>query len=454
MPQVPVSDKITDLASRFSGQLLQPIDVGYDDARRVHNGLVDKRPFLIARCRNTADVADAVNFAREHSLEVAVRGGGHGVAGRSAIDGGLMIDLSLMRGIHVDPKARTARAQGGATWGDYNRETHAHGLASTGGIVSTTGVGGLTLGGGLGYLLGKHGLAIDNLRSAQLVLADGRIVTASAEENADLFWAIRGGGGNFGIATSLEYNVHPVGTIVGGMALHPFAKARDTFRFYRDITASEPDELTSLVAVVHGPDGSMLAAIVPCYCGSVAAGEAAVQPIKVFGPPVLDAVGPMPYPAINQLMDAAYPKGALNYWKSSFLSAPPSDDLIDVIIDCYARVPSPMTAIFLERAHGAMSRVAVGDTAFPHRAVGYNLGLFAEWTNPADTERNIAWTRESYAAMKSFVAPGRYVNYLDIDEPGDPAAEAYGPNYARLRQLKTKFDPTNFFHMNQNIRPA
>lgn len=454
MPQVPVSDKITDLASRFSGQLLQPIDVGYDDARRVHNGLVDKRPFLIARCRNTADVADAVNFAREHSLEVAVRGGGHGVAGRSAIDGGLMIDLSLMRGIHVDPKARTARAQGGATWGDYNRETHAHGLASTGGIVSTTGVGGLTLGGGLGYLLGKHGLAIDNLRSAQLVLADGRIVTASAEENADLFWAIRGGGGNFGIATSLEYNVHPVGTIVGGMALHPFAKARDTFRFYRDITASEPDELTSLVAVVHGPDGSMLAAIVPCYCGSVAAGEAAVQPIKVFGPPVLDAVGPMPYPAINQLMDAAYPKGALNYWKSSFLSAPPSDDLIDVIIDCYARVPSPMTAIFLERAHGAMSRVAVGDTAFPHRAVGYNLGLFAEWTNPADTERNIAWTRESYAAMKSFVAPGRYVNYLDIDEPGDPAAESYGPNYARLRQLKTKFDSTNFFHMNQNIRPA
>lgn len=453
MPQVAVSDKIADLASRFSGQLLQPPDAGYDDARRVHNGLVDKRPFLIARCRNTADVADAVNFAREHSLEVAVRGGGHGVAGRSAIDGGLMIDLSLMRGIHVDPKARTARAQGGATWGDYNRETHAHGLASTGGVVSTTGVGGLTLGGGLGYLLGKHGLAIDNLRSAQLVLADGRIVTASTEENADLFWAIRGGGGNFGIATSLEYNVHPVGTIVGGMALHPFAKARDTFRFYRDITASEPDELTSLVAVVHGPDGSMLAALVPCYCGSVAAGEAAVQPIKAFGPPVLDAVGPMPYPAINQLLDAAYPKGALNYWKSSFLSAP-SDDLIDVIIDCYARVPSPMTAIFLERAHGAMSRVGAGDTAFPHRAVGYNLGLFAEWTNPADTERNIAWTRESYAAMKPFVASGRYVNYLDTDETGDPAAEAYGPNYARLRQLKTKFDPTNFFHMNQNIRPA
>jgi len=238
------------------------------------------------------------------------------------------------------------------------------------------------------------------------------------------------------------------------MALHPFANARDTFRFYREITASEPDELTSLVAVVHGPDGSMLAAIVPCYCGSVAAGEAAVQPIKAFGPPVLDALGPMPYPAINQLLDAAYPKGALNYWKSSFLSAPPSDDLIDVIIDCYARVPSPMTAIFLERAHGAMSRVGAGDTAFPHRAVGYNLGLFAEWMNPADTERNIAWTRESYAAMKPFVASGRYVNYLDTDEPGDPAAEAYGPNYARLRQLKTKFDPTNFFHMNQNIRPV
>ena len=454
MPQVAVSDKIPDLASRFSGQLLQPLDAGYDDARRVHNGLVDKRPFLIARCRNTADVADAVNFAREHSLEVAVRGGGHNVAGRATIDGGLMLDLSLMKGIHVDPNARTARAQGGATWGEYDRETQVHGLASTGGAVSTTGVGGLTLGGGWGYLLGKYGLAIDNLRSVQLVLADGRIVTASADDNAELFWAVRGGGGNFGIATSLEYNVHPVGpTIIGGLVAHPFAKARDTLRFYRDITASAPDELTSVAGVFHGPDGSMLAALVLCYCGPLSSGDPAVKQIKTFGPPVLDAVGPMPYASINQLMDAAYPKGALNYWKSSFLSSL-SDEVINTMIDCYARVPSPMTAIALEHWHGATTRVAVGDTAFPHRAVGYNMLLVSEWTNPADTERNIAWTRESYAAMQPFIASGRYVNYLDDDEAGDPAAEAYGPNYARLRQLKTKFDPTNFFHMNQNIRPA
>ena len=454
MPHVAVSDKIGDLASRFSGQLLQPLDAGYEEARRVHNGLVDKRPLLIARCRNTADVADAVTFAREHAIEVAVRGGGHNVAGRATIDGGLMIDLSLMKGIHVDPNARTARAQGGATWGEYNRETQVHGLASTGGAVSTTGIAGLTLGGGWGYLLGKHGLAIDNLRSVQLVLADGRIVTASADDSADLFWAVRGGGGNFGIATSLEYNVHPVGpTITGGLVAHPFAKARDTLRFYRDITASAPDEWGSFAGVLHGPDGSKLAAVVPCYCGPLSSGDAAIKQIKTFGPPVLDTVGPMPYTAINQFLDAAFPKGALNYWKSSFLSAL-SDDVIDTIIACYARVPSPMSGIVVEHWHGAATRVAVGDTAFPHRAVGYNMLLLSEWTNPADTERNIAWTRESYASMQPFIASGRYVNYLDDDEAGDPAAEAYGPNYARLRQLKTKFDPTNFFHRNQNIRPA
>ena len=234
---------------------------------------------------------------------------------------------------------------------------------------------------------------------------------------------------------------------------HPFANARDTLRFYRDITASGADELGSFAGVLHGPDGSMLTAIVPCYCGPRSSGEGAVKPIKTFGPPVLDAVGPMAYASINQLLDAAFPKGALNYWKSSFLSSL-SDEVIDTMSDCYARVPSPMSGIVVERWHGAATRVGVGDTAFPHRSVGYNMLLVSEWTNPADTDRNIAWTRESYAAMKPFIVSGRYVNYLDDDEVGDPAAEAYGPNYARLRQLKTKFDPTNFFHMNQNIRPA
>ena len=452
MPPVSVSD----LATRFSGQLLQSSDDGYDEARRVHNGLIDKRPTLIARCRNVADVVDAVNLARESGLDVAVRGGGHNVAGRATIDGGLMIDLSLMKGIHVDPKARTARAQGGATWGEYNRETQVHGLASTGGVISTTGIGGLTLGGGLGWLLGKHGLSIDNLRSAQVVTADGKVLTASPDENTDLFWGIRGGGGNFGVATSLEFAVHPVGPIVtGGLVAHSFARAREVLAYFRDTAGSLPDEMTLFGGLIHAPDGSnnKLAGILACHCGALPAGEAAVKPIKAFGPPVMDALGPIPYTAMNQMLDAGYPKGALNYWKSSFLSSL-SDAAIDTLIDCYARVPSPMAGIIIEHAHGAMNRVGVGDTAFPHRSDGFNLLFLTQWMNPADTDRCIAWTRESYAAMKPFVGGGRYVNYLDDDESGDPVAEAYGPNYSRLKQLKTKYDPTNFFHMNQNIRPA
>jgi FAD/FMN-containing dehydrogenase len=448
-----VTSAISDLATRFAGQLLQPTDSGYEDARKIHNGLVDKRPALILRCRGVADVVEAVNFARSLKLEVAVRGGGHNVAGRATVDNGVMIDLSLMKGIYVDPKARTARAMGGATWGEYNRETQMHGLASTGGVISTTGVAGLTLGGGWGYLHGKYGLAIDNLRSVQLVLADGRIVSASEDDDGDLFWAVRGGGGNFGIATSLEYNVHPVGpSVMGGMVAFPSTKARDVFRFYRDMTAAAPDELSSWAALVHGPDGSMLAVIVVCYCGSLASGEAAVKHVKSFGPPLLDTVAPMSYAAINQLFDGAFPKGALNYWKSSFLSSL-SDDVIDAVIDWYGRVPSPMSGVLFERWHGAATRVAIDATAFPHRSEGYNLLLASEWTNAADTERNIAWARDGFAAMQRFVVSRRYVNYLGDDEVGEPAAEAYGPNYARLRQLKAKFDPTNVFHINQNIRP-
>lgn len=445
---------VSDLAARFSGQLLQPTDAGYDDARRVHNGLIDKRPTLIARCRNVADIVDAVNLARENNLEVAVKGGGHNVAGRATIDGGLLIDLSLMTGVHVDPKNRTARAQGGATWGEYNRETQIHGLATTGGVVSTTGVSGLTLGGGLGWLMPKFGMAVDNLRSAQVVTADGRVLTASHDENADLFWGLRGGGGNFGIAASLEFDAHPVGPMItGGLTAHPFQAARDTLRFYRDATTSIPDELMLFGGLIHSPDGAQkLAAIVACHCGPLADGEAAARPLKAFGPPVMDALGPMPYSAVNQMFDAAYPKGALNYWKSNFLSTL-SDEAIDTMSDCYSRVPSPMSGLLLEHFHGAATRVGVEDTAFPHRSVGYNLAITSEWTSPADTERNVQWTRETYAALKPFMAAGRYVNYLDGDETGDPVAEAYGPNYARLRQLKAKYDPTNFFHMNQNIRP-
>jgi len=387
---------------------------------------------------------------------VAIRGGGHNVAGRATIDGGLLIDLSLMKGIHVDPAARTVRAQCGTTWGEYNRETQLHGLASTGGVVSTTGVAGLTLGGGLGWLVGKHGLAIDSLRSAQLVLADGRVVTASADQNADLFWAVRGAGTNFGVATSLEFALQPVGPMItGGLVAHPFASARDTMRFYRDTVGSMPDEMTVWTALVHAPDGSghKLAALVACHCGSLADGAAAAAPIKAFGRPALDALGPMPYTALNQMLDAAYPKGALNYWKSNFL-AELTDDAIDAIVECYATVPSPMAGIIVERAHGAMTRVGVSDTAFPHRSTGFNLLLLTEWADPSDTDRCIEWTRTSYARLRPFMKDSRYVNYLDNDEAGDPSADAYGPNYARLQQLKAKYDPANFFHHNQNIRPA
>lgn len=450
-----VADAVIELASRFSGQLLQPADAGYEETRKVHNGLVDKRPALIARCRGVADVVDAVNLARKLNLEVAIRGGGHNVAGRATVDGGLMIDLASMKGIHVDSHTRTARAQGGVTWAEINRETQLHGLAVTGGVVSTTGIAGLTLGGGLGWLMGKYGLALDNLRSVELVTAEGQVLRASKDEQADLFWALRGGGGNFGVAASFEYQLHPVGpTITGGLVAHPFERARDVLKFLRDFTASLPEEMTVFGGLIHAPDGSgaKLAAMVTCHCGSLGAGETATRPLKQFGSPVMDAIGPMPYCQLNGMLDAAFPTGALNYWKSSFL-AQLSDDAIDTMIECFARCPTPMGQLLLEHFHGAATRVGVGDTAFPHRTDGHNLLVLSEWMEPANTERCIAWARETYAEMEPFMASGRYVNYLGDDEAGDPTAAAYGPNYRRLQELKTKYDPSNFFHINQNIRP-
>ena len=349
-----VADAAAELANTFTGQLLKPTDGGYDEARRVHNGLIDKRPALIARCRGVADVADAVKLTRKLGLEVAVRGGGHNVAGRATIDGGLMIDLSPMKGIHVDSKNRTVRAQGGVTWGELNRETQLHGLAVTGGVVSSTGVAGLTLGGGLGWLMGKYGLALDNLRSVELVTADGKVVRASNDEEPELFWAVRGGGGNFGIVTSFEFMLHPVGPMVtGGLIAHPFDRASDLLKFYRDQTKSLPDEHTIFGGLIHAPDGSgtKLAAMVTCHCGPLADGEKAMQPLKQFGSPAMDALGPMPYAQLNGMLDAAYPKGALNYWKSSFLKHL-SDEAIDTMVGCFARCPTPMGAI----AAGAYAR--------------------------------------------------------------------------------------------------
>jgi FAD/FMN-containing dehydrogenase len=451
-----VSQEVSELARIFAGQLLQPSDSGYDEARRVHNGLVNKRPALIARCRGLADIVDAVKLARRLNLEVAVRGGGHNVAGRATIDRGLMIDLAPMKGIHVDPKTRTARAQGGLTWAEFNRETQLHGLATTGGVVSSTGIAGLTLGGGLGWLMSKYGLALDNLLSVDIVTAEGKILKASAADEPDLFWAVRGGGGNFGVAASFEYQLHPVGpSITGGLVAYPFDRAKDVLRFYRDFTASLPDELTAFAGLIHAPDGSgtKLAGIVLCHCGPLDGGEAATRPIKEFGSPVIDAIGPMPYCDLNAMLDAAYPSGALNYWKSSFL-AQLSDEAVDRMVECFGECPTPMGSVLLEHFHGAATRVSVADTAFPHRAEGYNLVLLSEWIDHAMTDRCIAWARDTYAAIGPFAASGRYVNYLDDDDVRDAVAAAYGGNYERLRELKARYDPDNFFHMNQNIRPC
>ena len=444
---------IAELSARFSGVLLRPGQSGYDEVRRIHNGMIDRRPAVIAGCVGNADIVDAVNFARTHGLELAVRGGGHNVAGRAVCDDGLMLDMSLMKGIHVDPVRRTARAQGGVTWREFNRETQAHGLATTGGVISTTGIAGLTLGGGLGWLMAKYGLAMDNLLSAEVVTASGDIVRANKDENADLFWGLQGGGGNFGAVSWLEYRLHPVGTVTSGLIAHPFDRARDVLKFFRAITSGLPDDLTIFGGLLHAPDGAQIAVIILCHCGPLAEAEAVLQPIKKFGTPILDSVGPTSYEETNRMLDAGFPRGALNYWKSNFMMEL-SDQAIDTLISQFAACPSPMSGLLLEHIHGAATRVGVSETAFPHRREGYNFLVVSEWLDPADNARNIAWARESYDAMRPSFTAGRYVNYLGDDDGEDAVAAAYGPNYQRLRALKAKYDPANLFHLNQNIRPA
>jgi FAD/FMN-containing dehydrogenase len=446
--------RVDELRATFSGAVLLPEDEGYAEARAVHNGLIDRRPALIARCRNTADVADAVRFARREGLEISVRGGGHNVAGRAVIDDALMIDLSPMKGIHVDPAARTVRAQGGVLWRELNRETAVHGLAVTGGVISTTGIAGLTLGGGLGLLMAKHGLAADNLIGVELVNAEGDVLNVTAESDPDLLWALRGGGGNFGIAASLEYRLHPLTTVVGGLIAHPIAAGPDMLRFYRDASAAASDDLTVFAALVHAPDGSgmKIAAMLVFHTGSPEAAERELAPFKEWGSPIIVDVGPMPYPVMNTLLDAGYPAGALNYWLSSFTRGLP-DGLIDTAAERFASVPSPMSAILFEHFHGAVCRVGATDTAVPHREPGWNLLLPSEWMDPADSEANIAWTRETHAALAPHLDGRRWLNYLGDDQDADATRAAYGPNYDRLAALKRTYDPQNVFRHNHTIPP-
>ncbi len=447
---------LKDLRARLRGTLLTPADAAFDEARRIHNGMFVRRPALIARCLGTADVVHGVRFARAHELELAVRGGGHSVAGKSVCEGGLMLDLSLMKEVHVDAGGRTARAHAGVTWGDFNRETQLHGLATTGGVVSTTGIAGLTLGGGLGWLMGKHALAADNLIAAEVVTAAGDVVRASAEEDPDLFWGLRGGGGNFGVVSWFEYRLHPVGPVTSGLVAHPMEHARDVLQFFRELARSAPDELTLNAGLLHAPDGSgvPLAAIVACQCGSLPEGEAGTRPIKGFSSPVLDNIGPATYADTNTtIFDAGFPRGARNYWKSSFL-AELTDAAIDALIAQFASCPSPMSALVLEHFHGAATRVGVGETAFSQRRESYNLLVISEWLDPKDDEKNIAWARATYDALRPHMARESYANYQTDDQSQDALAHAYGPNYARLVALKDRFDPTNFFHMNSNVRPT
>jgi FAD/FMN-containing dehydrogenase len=445
---------VPDLRRQISGLVLEPTDAGYEAARTVHNGLIDRRPALIVRCRRTNDVVAALAFARREGLEISIRGGGHNVAGRAVTDRGLMIDLGEMKGITVDPDRATARAEGGVAWRELNEAAAEHGLAVTGGTVSGTGIAGYTLGGGLGWLMAKYGLAADNLLAAELVTAEGDILHVDAASHPDLFWALRGGGGNFGVVTAFTYRLHGVATIVGGLIAHPIEAAGDLLRFYRDAVAGSSDDLTVFAGLVHAPDGSgtKLAALVVFHAGDAEAAERELAPFKAWGSPLVVDVGTMPYPTMNTLLDAGFPDGALNYWLSSFTRGLP-DELLDVAVERFADVPSTMTSILFEHFHGAVTRVDAKETAVPHRGVGWNLLVPGVWTDAAHTDANIAWSRETFAALKPHFGGGRWLNYLGDDQGDDAIRAAYGPNYDRLREIKRRYDPDNVFHLNHNVAP-
>lgn len=445
-------DSIEAFRDGFWGEVIRPNDAAYETARKIWNASIDKHPGIIARATGVADVITAVNFARENNLLVAVRGGGHNVGGRALCDGGIVIDLSRMKGIHVDAKNRSARVQAGATLGDVDRETHVFGLAVPAGVVSKTGIAGLTLGGGVGWLVRKHGLTCDNVVSFELVSADGKPVVANATENADLFWALRGGGGNFGVVTSFEYRAHPVGTVLGGMVVHPRNRAADVLRFYRDFTESAPEELTTYAALLNTPDGAPAVAVMVCYCGDLAKGERAVKPLRAFGSPLLDAIQPMPFPQMQSSLDEAFPNGNQNYWKSTFVREF-SDEAITILVDHVNQATSPLTAIVIEYYGGAASRVGVSDTAFAHREAQYDIGILTQWVDAGESKRHIEWTRQLADALHPFSSGAYLLNFLGENEESAIKA-AFGSNYDRLRVVKKKYDPTNFFRVNQNIEPA
>jgi FAD/FMN-containing dehydrogenase len=437
--------------SDFHGQVILPGDASYDEARRIWNASIDKHPGLIARCSGAADIVHAVKFARANDLLAAIRSGGHNVAGRALCDDGIVIDLSVMKGIFVDPQLRTVRVQAGATLGDVDRETYMHGLAVPTGVVSKTGIAGLTLGGGVGWLVRKYGLTCDNVLSCEVVTAEGELVTASNGINADLFWGLRGGGGNFGIMTSFLYQAHPVSTVLGGLIAYARDQAPALFRHYRDFMATAPDELTAYGGLISMPDGTPAAGLMVCYCGDLTQGERVLKPLRALGSPVFDAIQPMPFPMMQKLAGEMSPDGTHNYWRSTFIKDL-SDEVIDLLIEHGNRMESRLSRIVIQFFGGAAGRVGAADTAFAQRQAEYNVGIETEWIDAAESEKHIGWTRALSDALRPYSSHGYLLNFLGDEEP-DAIRAAFGSNYARLVELKTKYDPTNFFSLNQNVAP-
>ena len=444
----------------FRGALIRPGDAGYDRARQVWNGAFDKHPALIARCTGVADVLQALRFAREHEHPVAVRSGGHSVAGHGVCDG-VVIDLSPMKGMWMDVAARTAHAQSGLTWGELYRETEVFGLTTAGGTLPSTGVAGFTLGGGISLLVRKHGLTIDNLLSAQVITADARLLTASADENPDLYWALRGGGGNFGVVTSMEYRLHDVGPMVmGGVALYP-ARA-EVLQFYRELTATLPDELSTIAILAAGapPEpfipqdmrGKPIIAIYCCYAGPLAQGAEVVRPLKAFGPPLVDMIAPMPYTALIDMGESAAEFGRRTRWRSHFLDRL-DDGAIETMIGHVDQAPSPHSHVVLYQLGGAVRRVAPEATAFAHRAASYVFVAASVWEDAGEDRAQLDWAEQCWGAIRPFAGAGVYVNFLDHGEEAR-VAEAYGASYQRLAAVKKQYDPENFFRINHNVSPA
>ncbi len=439
----------------FQGELIEAGDSGYETARMVWNGNINRHPALVARCTGVADVQAAVNFARQEELLTSVRGGGHSAPGYGTNDLGLVIDLSGMKGIRVDPAARTVRAEGGVLWRQLDRETQAFGLATTGGTVSNTGIGGLTLGGGLGWLMGKHGLTVDNLLSADVVTADGEFHSVDAEREPDLFWALRGGGGNFGVVTSFLYRLHPVETVLGGLVAYPLDQAREVSRFYRDFCPTLPDEAEAVLAFITDPQaGVPIVAMILGYNGPIDEGEKVLAPARQFGSPLVDLVSPMPYGVRQTLLDDPNAHiGLHRYWRSAFAEGL-SDTFLDLAVDAAAHFTSPLSAVLCFYVHGAVVRVPAADTAFAARCPQWDIDVIGQWDNAADLDRHIRWVRGVWDQMDPLMEHRGYINHIADDDGAEKVRASYGSNFDRLRQLKTKYDPGNLFRLNPNIVPA